>query len=220
MLKDYSVVFDMDGVLFDTQRIYIETWLKVAEIMHIDDMDKVAVACAGLNRADQKVYLYDYYGKEFRYEEFFDLKNKIFEERLEKGIPLKKGTREILEYLKEQKVPVAIASSSRVCSVKDHLEKTGLTGYFDKIVGGDTVVHSKPDPELYLLACRELGVTPSQTFAVEDSYNGLRSALSAGMMTVMVPDMMKPTDEFDRKIYGRFDSLLSFMEHLKSFEDI
>lgn len=214
MLKDYSVVFDMDGVLFDTQRIYTQTWFEVAQLLHIDDIKEPAYACRGLNRNDQRTYLMDYYHGNFPYDEFFRLKNKIFDGHLEKGIPLKEGTREILQFLKEQGVKTAIASSSRVCSVVDHVEKTGLARYFDKIVGGDTVVHSKPDPEIYLLACRELGVEPSETFAVEDSYNGLYSAIAAGMMTIMIPDTMPPTEELDRKIYRRFNSLLEFRDFL------
>lgn len=215
MHNKFSVVFDMDGVLFDTQRIYTKTWFEVAQILHIDDIKEPAYACMGLNRNDQHTYLMDYYHGNFPFDEFFRLKNRIFDEHLEKGIPLKKGTREILQFLKENGVKTAIASSSRVCSVIDHVEKTGLKGYFDKIVGGDTVVHSKPDPEIYLLACSELETEPAETFAVEDSYNGLRSAISAGMKTIMIPDMMPPTEELDGQLYGRFDSLIEFRDYLR-----
>ncbi|MCM1308497.1 MAG: HAD family phosphatase, partial [Butyrivibrio sp.] len=115
------------------------------------------------------------------------------------------------EFLKEKGARVAIASSSRVEMVQDNLKKTGLTGFFEKIVGGNLVAHSKPNPEIYLKACELLGVNPKESYAVEDSYNGIRAAAAAGMKAVMIPDMQPPTEETNALAYKSFDSLLDFM---------
>ena len=208
-----SVVFDMDGILFDTQKIYMITWKEIGEMLGFENFDVPANKCIGTNRTDQNLILSEY-KKDFPFEEFYKLKDELFNKHLEEGIPLMKGTREILEYLKSVGAKVAVASSSRVDMVKHHLDETGLTDYFDVIVGGDMVEHSKPSPDIYLKACEKLGVEPSQTYAVEDSYNGIRSAAAAGMKVIMIPDVQPPTPEYDAMISARFESLLEFRNNL------
>ena len=214
-----SVVFDMDGVLFDTQKIYLKTWREVGQILHIENFEEPSFQCIGRNRKDQEDILNGFYPEGFPVEEFYHLKTRIFNEHIEQeGIPLMKGTAEILKYLKDVHAKVAIASSTRRDMIEQHLEQTGLQGMFDRIVGGDMVEHSKPNPDIYLKACMELGVNPRDTYAVEDSYNGLRSALAAGMKTIMIPDVQPPTKEFDRLIFRRFESLLDLKEYFESCE--
>lgn len=211
-----AVVFDMDGILFDTQKVYSKTWVEVAEILNIKDIEEPLFHCIGRNRADQEVILNKYYPEGFPFEEFYRLKNEIFDRHIEEdGIPLMKGTKELLEYLDEVGAKVAIASSSRKDVVMHHLHQTGLSGKFQKIIGGDMVAHSKPNPDIYLKACDELGINPEDTFAVEDSYNGIRAAASAGMKTIMIPDMQPPTEEIDRLLFKRFNDLIELMEYFK-----
>lgn len=173
-----NVVFDMDGVLFDTQKVYTRTWREVAEILHIDNFEVPLKLCIGRNRVDQVDILKTHCGEDFPFDEFYDLKEKIFTGHIEEdGVPLKKGTKLILDTLKKTGAKVAIASSSRKDVVLHHLDETGLTGYFDVIIGGDMVEHSKPFPDIYLKACKELKCNPHDTYAVEDSYNGIESAV-------------------------------------------
>lgn len=214
-----SVVFDMDGVLFDTQKVYSKTWLEVAEILNIKNIEEPLFHCIGRNKTDQVEILNKYYPEGFPFEEFYRLKHEIFDAHIEQdGIPLMKGTRELLLYLRSVNARIAIASSSRKDVVEHHVKHTGLDGMFDKIIGGDMVEHSKPDPDIYLKACHELGVKPDTAFAVEDSYNGIRAAAGAGMKTVMIPDMQPPTEEFDRMLYARFDSLLDLKNHFMNIQ--
>ena len=235
-----NIVFDMDGVLFDTQKIYCRAWEEAAGVLGIPDIGEPLRRCIGMNRNDQEAILGEFYSKDFPFDDFYrekDLafdrilslrsrrdgkrlgeKDLAFDRILSLGVPLMKGTREILEFLKKNGAKVAIASSSRVGMVEDNLKNTGLTGFFDKIVGGNLVTHSKPDPEIYLKACELLGVKPEETFAVEDSYNGIRAASAAGMKVIMVPDVQPPTEETDALIYGKFDSLLDFMNYLDKEE--
>ncbi len=215
MDRKIAVVFDMDGVLFDTQKVYNRTWVETAGILGIKNFEEVSLQCVGRNRHDQEKLLLDYYG-EFPIEEFFRLKNEIFDRHIdEDGVELKPGTVELLRFLKEHNSQVAIASSSRMNVVRHHIEETGIAQYFDKIVTGDLVTHSKPSPDIYLKACEMLEVLPEDTYAVEDSYNGLDAAVNAGMKAVMVPDILPPTPEYDEKIYMRCDSLLDFRDYLR-----
>ena len=191
-----AVVFDMDGVLFDTERVGRQSWAAAAAKFGYSDMEEVYPLCIGRNETDTAGILRDRYGEAFPLEEFRRETAVIFWQYLEEnGHPHKPGVREILTYLKEKGIPIAIASSTRQEVVERHLKRAGIFEEFDRIIGGDRIVHSKPEPDIYLLACRELGVTPEEAFAIEDSYNGIRSAYRAGMRPIMVPDLLPPTDE-------------------------
>ena len=111
------------------------------------------------------------------------------------GAPLKPGVQELLDWLKSEGWAIAIASSTREVGVRLNMERTGLISYFDVIIGGDMLTASKPAPDIYLRACADLGVDPLSAYAIEDSYNGIRSAHAAGMHAIMVPDMVPATDE-------------------------
>lgn len=211
-----NVVFDMDGVLFDTQKLYVKAWHEVANILNIPNISEPAYLCIGRNENDQTEILDKFYPDGFPYEEFKELKRQKLMSYVEKEVPLMKGTKELLEYLKSIGARVAIASSTRQSVIKHHLLLTGLTGYFEKIISGDMVTYSKPAPDIYIMACRELGIEPGDAFAVEDSYNGIRSASAAGMKTIMIPDMQPYNEEMSKLVYGCYDSLLDFMEYLKN----
>lgn len=209
-----TVVFDMDGVLFDTQRIYTRTWKEVADILHIDNFEKPLKLCIGRNKTDQVDILLEHCGKDFPFEKFYSMKEQTFKKHIaDEGVPLMKGTRYILELLRKIGARVALASSTKLEMVKEHLAETGLTEYFDVIVGGDMVTHSKPNPEIYLKACELLGVDPKEAYAVEDSYNGIDSAVNAGLKTIMIPDVLPPTKEYDAVIYRRFKDLNELAEY-------
>lgn len=216
-----AVVFDMDGVLFDTERIYIESWRETAREKGIQDMEPVIIECIGLNRNDTIRVFQEHYGKDFDFEEFRAGYTEKIQSILEKeGLPVKPGVREILQYLKEHYVKTAVASSTRTGKVLQYLEETQLAEYFPVVIGGDQIVHSKPQPDIYLLACEKLQADPAKSFAVEDSLNGIRSAYSAGMQVIMVPDMVAPVPEAEEKTAVIKDSLtavLKWFEESKAF---
>ncbi len=191
-----SIVFDMDGVLFDTEKLCFDCWCRVAEEQKISGMEEVYPKCIGRNNTDVKEILFDYYGKKFAYDKFSADASVYFKQYIEEnGMPMKPGVRELLEYLKQEGFAIGLASSTKYASVVSHLERAGILEYFSQIVGGDMVEHSKPQPDIYLIACEKLGVNPKETYAVEDSYNGIRAAYRAGMKPVMVPDMLAPDEE-------------------------
>ena len=122
-----AVVFDMDGVLFDTERISGEVWLRAGEQMHVEDVREIIGPCTGLNARDTRAFFDRRYGPEFPYEEFMQLSHRIFNELLEKyGVPLKPGVHEILEYLRQNEYPVALATSTRKEGAEHHLIETGI----------------------------------------------------------------------------------------------
>lgn len=212
-----TIIFDMDGVLFDTERISCECWREVGEAMGLGDLSEGCKGCIGLNRNDSEALMHKLYGEDFPYDEFEETVRALMKQRfLEEGIPLKEGVREILEYLTEKGYIIGIASSTSKGEVMDHLEKTGLTGYFRTIITGDMVEHSKPNPDIYLKACEELGVTPMNAIAIEDSPNGIRSAYRAGMKPVMIPDLIEPAPEIEAMLYGKFYSLLDVLDYIKN----
>lgn len=190
-----GIVFDMDGVLLDSESVSDITWEAAGKDFNIPMTMNILNSCRGSNRDDIIAILKKEFGRDFNAKAFLDKTGEYFwkiEE--EKGIPLMPYTREILEYL-EPKYKLALASSTKGESVTKHLTKTDLLRFFSKRITGDMVEHSKPNPEIYLRACDLLGLKPEQCVAVEDSFNGIKSAFSAGLKTIMVPDRVQPTEE-------------------------
>ena len=191
-----AVVFDMDGVLFDTERLCRDCWYEVAKEDGIPNMPDVYALCIGVNAQTTERIVYENYGKDFPYEEYCKRTSAMYNSYIEEnGVPVKDGVRETLQKLAEAGLRIAVASSTRREKVLRHLENAGIAQYFTAVVGGDTVTHSKPHPEIFLKACEALGVAPEEAIAVEDSHNGIRSAHAAGMTPVMVPDLLPVTEE-------------------------
>ncbi|NLL76116.1 MAG: HAD family phosphatase [Clostridiales bacterium] len=211
-----AIIFDMDGILFDTERISCECWREVGQEMGLANLSKGVKGCVGLNRNDAEIFMKSLYGEEFPFDEFRGTVHALMKRRiLEEGLPMKEGVIEILDYLTEEGYIVGLASSTSQKSVREHLAEAGITHYFRKIITGDMVEHSKPMPDIYLKACEELGVTPMNAIAIEDSPNGIRSAYRAGMKPIMVPDLIEPTPEIESMLYGKYYSLLDVMDYLK-----
>ena len=191
-----AIVFDMDGVLIDSERLVLKAWKYVGEELALPDLEPLFYKAIGTTHAHTATLFADAFGKDFDYIGFRDKVRSYFYDVLTaNGAPLKPGVRELLDWLKAEGWAIAIASSTREAGVRLNMERTGLISYFDVIIGGDMLTASKPAPDIYLRACADLGVDPHTAYAVEDSYNGIRSAHTAGMHALMVPDMVPATDE-------------------------
>lgn len=193
-----AVIFDMDGTIFDSERLVLECWERIGKKYGIPDIGEVFMQCIGTNKVRTQEIVFGHYGKDFPYEKFSGESSVLFHEITEKeGLPVKVGAREILAYLREQDVPLGLASSTRLAVVTQELKDAGLYEYFQTVVGGDLLKNSKPAPDIYLMTCERMGVLPEYTYAIEDSYNGIRSAHAAGLHPIMVPDMMPATEEME-----------------------
>ena len=191
-----AVIFDMDGVIFDSERATYLCWKKVAEDHGLERMDEVYRRCIGVTLEVTRQICLDAYGEDFPYEQFAKEASELYHERYDGGrLPIKEGVREILSYLKGNGIPIAIASSTRQKRVTTQLDEAGLLSYFDAVVGGESVSRSKPAPDIFLFAAERLGIAPEDFVVIEDSFNGIRAAHAAGMQPVMVPDMLQPDEE-------------------------
>ena len=193
-----TIIFDMDGVLFDSENLILQNWTELALRYgyDVEEMTKVFYSCIGTNMVTTGEIVRGHYGEAFPYEEFRAESSKLFKEKVEKyGMPVKQGARELLAFLKEKNATVGLASSTRKCVVEEELKAAGLREYFDAVVGGDMVEHSKPEPDVFLKCAKELSVNPEETYIIEDSYNGIRAAKKAGATAIMVPDLIMPDEE-------------------------
>ena len=194
----------MDGVILDSEQLVVRSWQKIAQKYSIEDIEKFCMAALGLNREAAKklfVRIYDgRYGDEERYELLKAEMAAEFHRAASEGeLILKPGVTDTLKLLDDNHIPCALATSTRKEVVTMELTNLGVIDYFDKLICGDMVERSKPAPDIFLKACEELGIAPDKAFAVEDSYNGVRAACSAGMKVVMIPDLVQPDDEMREK---------------------
>ncbi|MGD9559930.1 MAG: HAD family hydrolase [Oscillospiraceae bacterium] len=191
-----GVLFDMDGVLFDTERLAGEADVEAAAEMGYALPDDVRYSLMGLGADAVRETICSAMGPGFDYARFITRMRAHMAREIEAhGLPKKPGVDEALAWLQVQGLPVAVASSSRYTTICGHLQRAGLQGAFSAIVSGDRVEHAKPAPDIFLGAAAALGLPPQRCLAVEDSYNGVRSAAAAGCITVMVPDLLPATEE-------------------------
>lgn len=194
-----AVVFDMDGVLIDSESICDEIWIRLADEMNLSDIQAAIEENRGCNTDLMARQLKARYGKDFECEKFFSDFSKYFHQvEEERGIPLLPDVKETLDYLKDSGYRLALATSTRRVTATRQLKAVGIYDYFDAWTFGDEIEHSKPAPDIYLKAAKELCIAPEFCVGVEDSPNGIKSCHAAGYLPVMVPDKIQPTEEIKK----------------------
>lgn len=195
-----AVLFDMDGVLIDTEKIGAKAIELALEKSGLQLEPGFITRLVGVNSAEFKSIMQNTYGSSYQHEPFLELTYTIFDELLG-GMPpaAMPGVPDLLDWLKGENYKIAVASSTDIEKVKNHMDSHRFTPYFTAMIGGNMVENSKPAPDIFLLAAKKLGIEPSQCLVVEDSYNGVRSAHAAGCRVVMVPDTLPPTSEMHEK---------------------
>lgn len=206
MLK--SVIFDMDGLLLDTEKLLVKFWVQAANEAGFCMKREHALSIRSLHRSYAIPYLKSLFGEEFDYFKIRSRRMELMSDYLCcHPLELKKGARELLEYLNGKKIPAAICTATDYERTQKYLTQTGIFGCFDKIICAAMVEHGKPSPDIYIYAAKQLGFEPEECLALEDSPNGVRSAAGAGCVTIMVPDLTEPDDELSELIQARADSL-------------
>lgn len=190
-----AVVFDMDGTLLDTEAVFRDIVYDVCSGLGFEMTEAVHLAMVGTSHEATNQLLVETYGVTFPYAIFDQQCRDMMHSQLAETVPVKAGVHEMLAELRARRIPMAVATSSRSAHALGHLGRAGLVDLFDTIVTRDDVTHPKPHPEPYLTAASRIGVRPEDCLAVEDSHSGVRAAHAAGMQTVMVPDLVHPTDE-------------------------
>lgn len=210
-----NVIFDMDGVIFDTERLYLECSRAAAEKVGFGSVEEVALECVGLTDVETHKKLRDFFGDDDILEAFNQEIYRTFIDHYEKyGLTVKEGVFELLDFLRERGDRIAIGSSTETDIVKTELRDAGLIDYFDVIVGGDMAKASKPAPDVFLLAAEKLQADIKDCIVIEDSFNGVRAARAAGATVFMVPDLLEPTEEVRALTDRVFDSLLDVKDWL------
>jgi HAD superfamily hydrolase (TIGR01509 family) len=191
-----AVLLDMDGTLLDTERVYFDSLVAALNSNgYTDDTVALCQAMVGLPGPDCEAMLHARYGEGFPLAEISRAFIANRDEILAAGVPLKHGAVELLDALQAAQCPMAIVTSSSQRTAEAHLQLAGIRHRFETVLTRDDVMRGKPSPDLYLLAASRFGLKPEQCVAVEDSNHGVTAAHAAGAITIMVPDMVTPTDE-------------------------
>lgn len=214
-----AIVFDMDGLLFDSERIVQRSWEEAGNQLGLEHMGEIIYHTLGMNLAGRNHYFRNTIAKDFPCEEFAKQARIWFYKIVnEEGLPMKNGARELLEYGKANGYRMAIATSSRREYALKNLKAAKIYDFFDAGVFGDMVQHAKPDPEIYLKACDSIGAVPANCIALEDAPAGIRAAYAAGMKPIMIPDLVAPTPEIEALLYETCDTLLGVIGILEKLK--
>lgn len=217
-----AAVFDLDGTMFDSERIVAYSWNVVGKRMGYGEHlgDENIRNTLGMTRETRKQYYLDKYGEDFPYDEFQEEYPKVYVEYDKTyGVPVKEGLYELLDALEEKKIPAAVATSSSPDHAFWNLEQAGIRDRFAAVITGQMVKEGKPSPEIYLTACRELGVDPKTAMALEDAPSGIISASRAGMYTVLIPDLLEEFGEAQQYVCRQVRSLKEVAEWIRSHGD-
>lgn len=214
MLK--AVIFDVDGTLLDTERIYMQAWKAAAAEQGYVMPDELLRKTRAVDAKVAARIFEEEIGNGFSYVKTRPLRVRIAEEIIARESPiLKPGVLELLDYLKEKGIRLSVASSTNTQTTREHLAASGIADRFEVIVGGDQIVNGKPHPDIFLKAAELLGEAPENCMVVEDSPAGIRAGAAAGMKVVLVPDQAAITQEIIDLSDTVLDSLLEMPAYLE-----
>ena len=214
-----AVVFDMDGVIFDSEKLYRKHWMISAKENGIseDIMQGLLDKIAGATKERNEKLMKSHFGQDFDYMRFRKLTmDRMDEDIRENGVELKPGVMELFDYLKGNGYLIGLATSTQRERAEGNLKRAGILDYFDGIMYGGIVEHGKPAPDIYEHACALLGVKTDEAIGIEDSINGVKSSHAAGLYTIMVIDLIKPNEEVIDMADQIYDSLYEVKDYMEA----
>lgn len=191
-----GVIFDMDGLMFDTEPVWGACWAPVCAKYGIEVPEAMVAGVRGCAGETMHAALRKYLGDDAPVEQIWiDEKDMVHEIIANKGVPKKPGLDDLLQYLHDCGIPMAVASSSTKAAIRANLANGGIEGFFDVLLSGESLGRGKPDPLIFLETAKILGTEPTRTLVLEDSFNGVEASYNGKFITVMVPDLAQPTDK-------------------------
>lgn len=210
----FSVIFDMDGTLLDTQRAILPSWDYAGEKMGYGPLGHYMPEVCGMNRAGWEGFLKERHPDMdvAKFTETFVEYLKDHEE-----IKFKAGALELLDFLKENGIKTAVASGSNTWVVKRNMQTLGITDYFDALIGGDCVENGKPAPDIFLLAAEKMGAFAGDCFVFEDSSGGIKAGAAAGCKVIGIPDLVQFGDDIRKLLFAELKTLDEAINILKNY---
>lgn len=216
-MKIEAVLFDMDGLVLDTEKLYTRFWMEAANALGYSMTFEQGLGMRSLNRNAGEAKLKSYFGEDVSYEQVRNKRIELMDAFVEKeGVYLKPGIHELLDYLQEKGIKTAIATSSPIERTVKYLSSVNIEKRFDELVSGYMVEKGKPEPDIYLYAAGKLGVKPENCMVLEDSPAGILAAFRAGCIPVMVPDQDEPDAETMKMLYKKADNLVAVIETIEN----
>jgi HAD superfamily hydrolase (TIGR01509 family) len=210
-----TAIFDMDGTLFDTEQLTMNALQVVLGRYDLAIPRQALESVIGLDGKRTEAVLMRFIPPSIGVERILKPASALIGSEIEaRGLPLKKGAREVLAYLKARGTAVGLATSTSTERARDNLRRSNLADYFQTTIGGDQVAQGKPHPDIYLKALAELHASPEDALAVEDSDHGIQSAAAAGMRVIHVPDIKQIDAETMARVHRKYDSLLDFRDDM------
>lgn len=215
-----GVIFDMDGLILDTEKLYQHFWKKASEKCGYEMSQDQALQLRSLDKNLAKKLFKTFFGDNCNYQEIHDVRVALMSEYISKnGVQAKPGVRELTAYLKKNGYKIAVATATNYERADEHLTLAGVRDCFDIIICASSVKHGKPYPDVYLYACEKLGISPKECVALEDSPNGIRSAYSAGCVPIVVPDNECPDRETLSVSYAAAESLFDVIDIIEGMKN-
>ena len=214
-----GVLFDMDGLVLDTEKLYSRFWIEACHFYGFPMTYEQSLGMRALNAQRGEAQLKQYFGPNVEYLAVRNKRIELMEIFIdENGVDIKPGIFELLDYLDSRGIPAAITSSSPIPRIRKYLSKHGLDTRFTALCSGRDVPRGKPEPDIYLHGAATLGLRPEECMALEDAPAGIQSATGAGCLTVMIPDQDQPDAETKALLFAKADTLADIIPLLESLK--